>query len=83
MGHWTAMLEHWGFELVYGPGPDGTWSRLATWAEDQYAKGIAWAFNPPGARDLRLAATRRDQIWMSRQTLVSRYLINKQGPKYT
>jgi hypothetical protein len=75
--HWTAMVEHWGFELVSRPGPDGAWSRLANWAEDWYARGIMWAFNPTSARDLRLAEARRDEIWMSRQVLVTRYVRNK------
>ncbi len=69
----THMAEHWGFDLVTKDDSDGLWRHLVGFGENVYSWGLIWAFNPTSAKGRDPRRLRRDELWISRRILISKY----------
>jgi ceramide glucosyltransferase len=71
--HLAKMAERWGFELVRRDGATGWRRRFADFWENLHATCLTWAYNPASLRGRRVWELRRDQFWITRETLLRRY----------
>jgi len=69
----ARMARRWGFDLVTPDGAAGWWRRSADFWENMYATWLIRAYNPASLRGSRVPDLRRDQLWISRETLCRRY----------
>ncbi len=71
--HLAKLAQRWGFELVPRVAAAGWWRQFTDFWENLYAKCLTWAYNPASLRGWRVRSLRRDQLWISRETLLRRY----------
>ncbi|MFI5341706.1 MAG: YkoP family protein [Candidatus Methylomirabilales bacterium] len=69
----ARMAKRWAFDLFPRDGAAGWWRRSADFWENLYATWLIWAYNPASLRGSRIPESRRDQFWISRDTLCRRY----------
>ena len=69
----ARMAERWGFDLVRRDGAARWWRRSGDFWENLYATWLIWAYNPASLHESRTWQFRRDQLWISRETLCRRY----------
>ncbi|MBC7234197.1 MAG: hypothetical protein H5T69_00020 [Chloroflexi bacterium] len=69
----ARIYARWGFDMFPQPRPTGLWGRLARFWEHAYATALIWAYDPHALKDGRLKDWRRDEIWISRRTLLDKY----------
>ncbi len=78
-----AQLAHrgdrWGFELVNHRNGTGLWQKLADFADNFYALGLMWLFNPASLNGKGLRGIKADEIWISRDKLLSKYSTKKKS----
>lgn len=68
------IVERWGFEFYEGPIANGAWDQFAHFWERVYEVGLLIAFNPASLHGRHWDQIKHAQIWMSRNTLMRRYL---------
>ena len=71
--HMGDILARWGFELIGRPSRPGARQRFAEFWGNLYALALIWAYNPASLCGRRLRELRRDEIWISRGTLIAKY----------
>jgi hypothetical protein len=65
------ILQRWGFEAVEA-GEAGRRRPLRELGPNAFALCLMWAFNPASVKTKRLWLLRRDQVWISRRTLLAK-----------
>jgi ceramide glucosyltransferase len=71
--HGLVLAERWGFDGFIQDGAGGWLRRFGLFWENLYAFSLIWAYNPDSVEEGRLWRMRRDELWMSRGTLLSKY----------
>ncbi|MGQ9681788.1 MAG: YkoP family protein [Anaerolineae bacterium] len=69
----VPMLARLGFEPDPTESPPGIWSRFVRFWESLYAYLLIWTYNPASLQHKRRQDLRRCRLWMSLDTLRSRY----------
>lgn len=79
-----AQLAHrcdrWGFELVNRKRGEGVWQKMADFADNLYALGLMWLFNPVSLNGKGVRGIKADELWISRRTLIGKYSTKEKLP---
>jgi ceramide glucosyltransferase len=67
------LVQRWGFEVIPGPPSEGLWANFLEFWVNLYAFGLLWAYNPASIKKKGFDGIKRDELWMSRQTLLEKY----------
>jgi ceramide glucosyltransferase len=78
LSHGVVLAKRWGFEVFSQDGSGSFGGRFIDFWENLYALSLIWVFNPGSVENDRLWKMRRDQLWMSRQVLLSKYGATRQ-----
>jgi ceramide glucosyltransferase len=73
LAHGAVLAQRWGFDIFSHDGSRTLVERFGDFWGTLYALGLIWAFNPGSIEDARPWKWRRDELWMSRQALLTRY----------
>ena len=65
------IVGRWGLQLLRKDQPSSVWGRFAGWWEHMYGVALIWAFNPSRHKPRDLQDLSRDQLWISRDVLLS------------
>ncbi len=76
----THRSERWGFELVNRKCNEGLWQKIADFADNIYALGLMWLFNPASLSGKGLRGIKADEVWISRETLISKFGMKEKSP---
>jgi hypothetical protein len=79
VAHTVAMAEHWGFDVVSRENSAGVWQGIVDFWANLYAMSLIWAFNPGGLKGNDLHGLRREQLWISTDTLIRKYGTEKRN----
>jgi ceramide glucosyltransferase len=71
--HATMLARRWGFDVLRQDGARGLLTRIGDYWEGLYALSLILAFNPGSVEPGKAWKMRRDQLWISRKGLLSRY----------
>jgi ceramide glucosyltransferase len=78
--HGTVLARRWGFDAFSQDGSSRRIGQLSELAENVYAMFVIWAFNPGSVEKGRRWKIRRDELWISRRVLLSKYGPGEQEP---
>ena len=77
----TVMVRGWGFDLIPIHEGSGLLKGFAEFWVDVYAMGLLWAYNPASIERKRFQGMKREELWISRQTLMQKYGSSGVGPQ--
>ena len=68
-----SMMRRWGFDLVPVAELRAVWSGFARFWENFYTMALIWTFNAASLKGKHTLQMRRDQLWISRKSLLEKY----------
>jgi hypothetical protein len=75
------LVRGWGFDLILVHESAGLLRGFVEFWVDVYAMGLLWVYNPASMERKRFQGMKREELWISRQTLMHKYGSSGVGPQ--